>query len=1700
MKKRIISLLLSLVMLSSLMPAAVFAESPAPSETPTPVDDAAEDDMVLLAAGSFDPSALNGIPASAHPGSGTTAWTSSGNIIQSGNKGKNYSSSTLELSFTADVMLSFQYMVSSEAKYDTFTISRNGSPVVNAVSGEIGWTDIQLELNTGDTLSFTYKKDGSGDSGEDCARLCAFSAGEPVAVTFHANGGSGEDHVQNMYGPAALKLNSFTKDHAVFEGWSTSPNGDVVYTDGQSIEKPEAALDLYAVWASACVVYFESTAVNVKVGETIDAAAVPVPSRTGYTFSGWFSGNIPLDIQEPVTEDITYSATWTPITYIIRFEANGGAGAMAEINLAYDQSINLPANAFARNGYRFTGWGNSAGSSSPAYADEGNVANLCTAQGQVCTLYALWAGEQVDITIDLNYETEGRISKRIGVVGENYNYIYNEATGKPQFSRLNDPERDGYIFAGWFDSVTGGNEVTTQTKFADASPVTMYAQWVEAVTISFNANGGSCYTSSKQIPVGTSYGYLPSASLSGKAFEGWFTSPDGGQLVDRDTTFSTDTTLYAHYRNYRYIINYHANGGQGEMEAQPCDFGVDNKLSACAFSRDGYLFRGWSTSSYYSTVKYEDKAVINREYDDWDSYDNESFNLYAVWEETVFSKALSAISAALPKDGIIRETGSLGLPASAAGCSISYVSSTSLINGDEVLKLPDRGSYPLTIKATVTDPDGNTQSRSYELLMYSAAAAEAESYLKKAAQSLTGNFSPVYGTDKNANAALEKLLVDKGYEGIRVTVKEAAGDDRASIAADGTISYYFNPAMTGRGGYFYTVFILARDGAAVEKERYTFLEWDMGKAQNQLDALADSVKLPSEPVTELSLPRYALKDGVDPDNVDYGDYNSFCTWATITWTSADENIVRPGAAPAYPYYSPFSAELIRSPENNPVELTAGFSCNSLDLTAERKYTITVKGTDADALEQLKKELEAKLDQGFESAGIKDFATGAPLDTGNVTGDIQLPSTRDFGVDGSEQPVSISSSNESIIETPGVDNAARVWVYRPLPGQSPEEVTITVSITDKATGVVASKDITVTVQPLSQTEIDAELALMERVRAAYFDGIKNANTCPDDITTDLRAFQEAYIGPDGELVWVYDYTQRSGSGIVPVSMDGWEAAEQWRLFRSSNAQVVSHETLQVTRNKEHKAVTVTSWLSSETYGKYADRYPGDARFAALCRQPVTAELIVTGTDPSSDKPEKNELTISFSLEDNGSQWYGCQLSGLEEGSTAYDALVKAMSSGGYGLIGGSFVTGVVTPDGTILREKDRGPNSGWMYSVNGAIPDAAMSQYFLSDEDHMVFFYTDDYTKLYGSTLTAGDVETLISAIGKVTVNSGGKIQTARDAYENLSDAEKAKVGNLSVLEEAERVYARLISGKAGEYLDIYITTGDFIETRELNSLDSFGCEWLILGLARAEREIPEEYFEAAEKYVEEHINAASQLSEKESTLNSRLILALTAAGKDVSHVAGHNLLQGLSDMEHIEKQGISGLVYALLALDCGDYEIPAAPAGAVQTSRQALLDSILEKQLEDGGWAFAGEKAEADISAMTVQALSSYYDSDKRVKASVDKAVAPLSSMQSSTGGYSSGKTLTSESAAQVVVALTALGIDPFTDSRFIKNDVSVLDSLCSFYVDGGGFRHSSEGKLDEIATAQGFYALCAYYRFINGSPSLYDMSDIIDRPLTEAA
>lgn len=279
---------------------------------------------------------------------------------------------------------------------------------------------------------------------------------------------------------------------------------------------------------------------------------------------------------------------------------------------------------------------------------------------------------------------------------------------------------------------------------------------------------------------------------------------------------------------------------------------------------------------------------------------------------------------------------------------------------------------------------------------------------------------------------------------------------------------------------------------------------------------------------------------------------------------------------------------------------------------------------------------------------------------------------------------------------------------------------------------------------------------------------------------------------------------------------------------------------------------------------------------------------------------------------------------------------------------------------------------------------------------------------------------------------------------------------------------------------------------------SIGGEWLILGLARSNVALPDPFVKSYTSALE------SLLKEKNGVLHkykyteySRTVLALTALGKNPSDIAGYNLLTPLGDYNATIQQGINGAIFALLALDSGNYTMPLCQSATTKATRQLYVNFILSKELSGGGWAMQGNTADVDITAMALQALAPYRDAVcanaeqidvQKVEAAVMRGVDTLSKLQDPQGGFTSYGVSSCESTAQVIVALTTLGID-LQDVRFVKNQYNTLDHLMTFYQKGKGFLHVANGTVNAMATEQAFYALVAVERQLNGKHTLYDMT-----------
>ena len=366
-----------------------------------------------------------------------------------------------------------------------------------------------------------------------------------------------------------------------------------------------------------------------------------------------------------------------------------------------------------------------------------------------------------------------------------------------------------------------------------------------------------------------------------------------------------------------------------------------------------------------------------------------------------------------------------------------------------------------------------------------------------------------------------------------------------------------------------------------------------------------------------------------------------------------------------------------------------------------------------------------------------------------------------------------------------------------------------------------------------------------------------------------------------------------------------------------------------------------------------------------------------------------------------------------------------------------------------------------------------------------------------SQLEVARVEALINALpDPISVAERAQYDEAKAAYDALTTEQKNKIGSLTyqkLLNAKEQLDASETPSNPADWQTPYHKTQVYLKSAVPNPIvGSVKGEWAIIGLARSDASMStnyySSYYDRVVAYVEDKINDEGQLHTVKSTENARVALAVTAIGKDPRKVGGHNLLTALNDVTYVNKQGVNGPIWALLALDSKNYDAPG---------REDLIASILSQQFEDGGWAVTPEgsapvtTADVDMTAMAIQALAPYYNTRKDVKDAVDKALICLSGKQLEDGRFQSWGTTNSESAAQVVVALSALGIDADKDTRFVKSGNSALDGLLYFAVESGGFAHD-DNVVNQMATEQAYYALAAYDRFSRKANRLYDMRDVV--------
>ena len=274
------------------------------------------------------------------------------------------------------------------------------------------------------------------------------------------------------------------------------------------------------------------------------------------------------------------------------------------------------------------------------------------------------------------------------------------------------------------------------------------------------------------------------------------------------------------------------------------------------------------------------------------------------------------------------------------------------------------------------------------------------------------------------------------------------------------------------------------------------------------------------------------------------------------------------------------------------------------------------------------------------------------------------------------------------------------------------------------------------------------------------------------------------------------------------------------------------------------------------------------------------------------------------------------------------------------------------------------------------------------------------------------------------------------------------------------------------------------------SHSSAGGEWTVMGLARAGK-ITNNYKNIYKKNLKKTLdNQKGELSRNAFTEYSRTVIALTSIGENPYNFYGYDVISPLAEADNVMKQGMNGLAYALITLECGDYDNvkPRDGYDGRVGSIEKYKNSLVGSSLPNGGWALFGKKADVDMTAIAIQALAPFYKESK-VKSVVDDGLKVISSKQKDTGGFETMGNENCESSCQVLTALSSLKIS-VKDKRFVKKKHTVLDSLMSYY-NNGGFSHLKKGLVNQMATDQALYALVAYKNTLANDPPLFNMKKV---------
>lgn len=1067
-------------------------------------------------------------------------------------------------------------------------------------------------------------------------------------------------------------------------------------------------------------------------------------------------------------------------------------------------------------------------------------------------------------------------------------------------------------------------------------------------------------------------------------------------------------------------------------------------------------------------------------------------------------------------------TGFLTLPASVTvpvegsgekTVSLTWTADNALVNtATGALTAPADDKATVTLKATLTS-GSESKVKTFTLCLWSENAEKVQTLEDIAAEFTRKNIAvqPLQGVglydETNITQAFRRLLAEQGYADVADNSEityvngsaKANGFDGTKVQyiADNGDIIYFTGDGTARQTVQYTGLKFRIAYAGVTKEiilRGTVgrsadavqklvesaagsLNWELIRGENTNGATQSEVAgwtlytVNDRITSNLTLPsgiagRYDVK-------VQWGTRNTEWLYITNGTNGAGVGTVNRPLQPADGTALPEKAGKFRLIARVTYDGFDDYTLahitgdNGVEVYADVLFDATVAPFDSSVTSEMQNALAEKY-QGL----LRDFVDKTkPVDTTAVSDDMQMPRPallEQTGImsDSYNQKVTMVSLTPDVLDF----NGYHAMVYRPLPGEEPVEAKYVVTITTRSSGLLlARQEFTFTIAPFEEQELKDAAAFMTKALTGdvYWDGIKNKNTDKTKVTSDLYPFAEICKNKDGTLKYVRGTVNMTFDGIEADDIPGWLDTEKYRCFRSSRPSVIENELLRVHQPEYNTTVRLDSVLTYTKYAQYWEKFGINGTeetkerykdFAQFYKQPIHIDLTVIGEKNAVDPNENQTLTVKVKVDGynkNGHTFRGISdftfTGKANEDPTAWDAVKACLGSANYTYTGsGTYIKSITDAAGNTLKEKGDGKSSGWMFglAVKGGtetLPKTTLDNTYLKDGDTLRLFFTDTYIPLDPTDPTVPGTE--------------------------VPGFDEAYAGAKAYIQSA--VSAPVVSYLSGE--------------------------WAVLGLARAKVPLSEAYiaayYEKVVAYVKANIGSDGILRKPDDkntpviTDNERIILALTAIGKDPANVGGKNLLTALQDKDIMKvtdtsKTDINGLVMGLLALNSRNYT----------SDTSWLVQAVLEQQNKDGSWSASADTkpvGDVDMTAMALQALAPYYKDggNETVNTAVRKALNWLS------GKYQSGYD-SSESCAQVVIALSALNLDANTDARFTKTvegkTLSVLGNLLQYRVaENGGFKHQFADKaVNEMATEQALCAMAAYARFTEKANALYDMTD----------